>query len=762
MSQLHGIPEAELPHWMKQALRGIDWGILIVLALSLALAWSSFLYDSPPRTYWGESSLFRAADAAQALKEGRLYPRWSPHALYGYGAPIPHFLPNGTPYLIGALSLILDDNLFLAARLFSAFSLCLAACSTYALVARQLDSAAGVLAALAYVYSPFLGLSLPRILGDYETLFASALLACLLWALDKHLTGESPWAELLAIGIVALSCWVAPLLTGIALVFGVVFALWKYGRRALIRLSRVYLLGILANAFFWLPAGLESASIHWLPAPLSAFPFQIHLWGIFQPAQQTDPAALLQTPQLTLGLPALGVLAVLGAYRYLSPQGRAWAHLWSTLSLLIVVLIALFPSALWLLSALSFCVALLLVSLLSLRPHLSQRWRHLLLAACLLSLIVFSTPVWISAQPLALELSPSPYSQVQYELQGFGIAGLAQGAPVPTRFHSLPSPNPALIAGYRDQTLNRFGDVAMLANQASVLENSSHRLRFQLRSDGVLQTQLLLAYFEGWQAHLAGQNIELVEDAISQRASLNLLNSSQAELTLTLGTTPLRTLAWLVSYFSLAIALWRSVRSASQPIRIFTDIQPLSRAERRLSLTVLCLYGIIVSGLMWGHEAGMTPVSLREASGHQLKGAMPLQSRTSVGLEALAYRLSHEDLRAGETLGVTLYWQALRPIRTPHAIRLNLQSVADAAYVFSTPLRPPAHYPTTRWTRGYYVRDEHQIQLPSTLSAGRYILTLEVLECLPTCETGTPASFFDDQGTAQGAVLSLPRILNLR
>ncbi|MFN8565114.1 MAG: hypothetical protein U0703_26605 [Anaerolineae bacterium] len=83
----------DLPMWMQQAMRGTDWGVLIVLGFCLLLGWSFALQPGLPRTNASEHYVFRAADATQAFSEGRLYPRWSPYALGGYGAPIPSYYP---------------------------------------------------------------------------------------------------------------------------------------------------------------------------------------------------------------------------------------------------------------------------------------------------------------------------------------------------------------------------------------------------------------------------------------------------------------------------------------------------------------------------------------------------------------------------------------------------------------------------------------------------------------------------------------------
>src|SRR5947208_13602575 len=82
------IAREDLPIWMQNSLRGTDWGVLIVLVFSLLAAWPFLLQPGLPRTNASEHYVYRAADTAQAFAEGLLYPRWSPNALTGHGAPI--------------------------------------------------------------------------------------------------------------------------------------------------------------------------------------------------------------------------------------------------------------------------------------------------------------------------------------------------------------------------------------------------------------------------------------------------------------------------------------------------------------------------------------------------------------------------------------------------------------------------------------------------------------------------------------------------
>src|SRR5690606_32594054 len=96
----------ELPMWMKQAQRGADWGALLIIAFSLLAAWSFITEPNLPATNHTEHYVFQAEHIAQGFREGLFYPRWSPYAIKGYGAPIPHYYPQGAAYFAAVVNIL--------------------------------------------------------------------------------------------------------------------------------------------------------------------------------------------------------------------------------------------------------------------------------------------------------------------------------------------------------------------------------------------------------------------------------------------------------------------------------------------------------------------------------------------------------------------------------------------------------------------------------------------------------------------------------
>nr|MCU0511691.1 6-pyruvoyl-tetrahydropterin synthase-related protein [Anaerolineae bacterium] len=309
------IPEADLPDWMRRSRRRFDPGLLIVLLFSLGAAWSFLLNPALPRTGDSESYVFRAVDTAAALREGQLYPRWSPHALNGYGAPIPAFYPPAAPYLAGFIAVMFTDDTLVALRLLCAGALLLAGTAVYALVLRRVNAPAGVVAAALYVYSPFIGLTLPHLEGDLAGLLAAALLPALLWAVNRWLALRQPVDfALVAAGTAALLLTQPVYLPVAALLAGGLAALQVLETRQpapVLPLLAALLAGVALAAFYWLPALVEMPFVRWLPAPVPAPAERLTLAGLVQPMRQIDPAALLTPPLFSLGvvLPGLALLS---------------------------------------------------------------------------------------------------------------------------------------------------------------------------------------------------------------------------------------------------------------------------------------------------------------------------------------------------------------------------------------------------------------------------------------------------------------------
>ncbi|MBC7871345.1 MAG: glycosyltransferase family 39 protein, partial [Chitinophagaceae bacterium] len=259
------IPTEELPLWMRQARRGVDWGVVIVFAFSLLAVLPFIVQPSLPRTNASENYVFMAHDDAVAMREGRLYPRWSAHVLQGYGSPIPNFYPPGAPYSAAVLETLFTNNAVTAVRLLFILSLTLAGVMTYAFVMRIAGASAGILASVLYLYSPYVGQVAPYVLGDLPGVLALGLLPTLLWSVHRLLSLNVRFDFTLVILISAALILTEPrtALIGFMLTFLTAASFgWRYKNRIGWMLLALSVGGCLPS-FFWLPAVAERNEVHW-------------------------------------------------------------------------------------------------------------------------------------------------------------------------------------------------------------------------------------------------------------------------------------------------------------------------------------------------------------------------------------------------------------------------------------------------------------------------------------------------------------------
>lgn len=99
----------------------------------------------------------------------------------------------------------------------------------------------------------------------------------------------------------------------------------------------------------------------------------------------------------------------------------------------------------------------------------------------------------------------------------------------------------------------------------------------------------------------------------------------------------------------------------------------------------------------------------------------------------LGYGVSQDYYRAGDIASVTLFWQARATTQTSYTISLHIQDANGRLLVQSDALPVNGARPTTDWKPDEVIEDRREINLPSILAPGQYILTVGVYDA----NTGT-------------------------
>ncbi len=105
-----------------------------------------------------------------------------------------------------------------------------------------------------------------------------------------------------------------------------------------------------------------------------------------------------------------------------------------------------------------------------------------------------------------------------------------------------------------------------------------------------------------------------------------------------------------------------------------------------------------------------------------LTPAAPLRAEFDNAITLLGSELAQTQFKRGETIPLTLFWQAR--LRPDNAQTVFLHLVDNAGNLVAQADAPPLNgaYPTNAWNDGEYVRDPHPFVLPNEIAIGEYVL----------------------------------------
>jgi hypothetical protein len=226
----------------------------------------------------------RYVEFYQGLRDGEIVPRWAADLGAGYGEPTFNFNPPALYYLVSAFHAI--GFTFIASEDLAVFVLLLAAgAGMYLLACDVFGRHGGLVAAVAYVFSPFLLMRLyvGHALADFT---AFAFMPYAFWAISgidrgstsrRFLTGAVAVA-LLMLSSISVAVMVLPALA----LFLALKATSGKDLAALLRGGACVALGLGLSAFFWLPAIRETQFVHISRREAGSLNFHNHFVYIWQ------------------------------------------------------------------------------------------------------------------------------------------------------------------------------------------------------------------------------------------------------------------------------------------------------------------------------------------------------------------------------------------------------------------------------------------------------------------------------------------------
>ncbi|GAB4508535.1 MAG: hypothetical protein OHK0046_01260 [Anaerolineae bacterium] len=758
------IPTESLPLWMQQARQRVDWGILLAICLALVIAHPFWLRESLPSTNATENYVFRAAETALALREGRLYPRWSAAAMGGYGAPIPNYEPPGAPYTAALIEVLFTNDTLLAVRVVYMLAFALAGAMTYAFVTRLWGAGAGVLASVLYVYSPYLGLTAPHVLGDLPGVLAYGLLPGLLWAMHRLLHRNQPFDFLVMPLFMAALILTEPRVAAAGGAFALLYALWYTAqqRRYVARVVLALGAGMALASFYWLPAWIEQDAVRWVAQAIIPLSFAPVLPDVLLPLRLADLNELVPRPHYTLGLSGGLALVVSIVMLILDRARRGLTGLFVVSGVLLLGAAVLMEQS-WLLGAITLCFSITASALIPWSERLNLPWQRLVLPLALMLVLAFSIPVWLPPAGASLSTGISLYDQILYERQGYGVAVLPPGAEVPATLPDVITDDRVLVEGYRTGNPIRLPESQLaMGRQASLMQSSTHSDYYMLKLDKSTVFDILRAPFPGWQAQLNGSPVILDTDPATGLLEVRLPTVENGNLFIRLQSTPIRRFAWGITWvtlFLLILGVTQRLRRTLEPgYPAYARLLLLTNAEARLVSVIFV--GFTAAVLTFGNT--FSPVTLYPRPGAGLDNTIGVRARTGAGLEVLSYELPGRVFTLGDDLELMLAWRTVRPLVQNYQVHVFLQDTALNARWLEDEPRTIGAYPTRRWLPNRYVRDFYHLRLPSQLRPGTYRLAVEVYLCEVVCQPGDRQNFFDASGQFLGPTLLLPPIITLR
>jgi hypothetical protein len=264
--------------------------------------------------------------------------------------------------------------------------------------------------------------------------------------------------------------------------------------------------------------------------------------------------------------------------------------------------------------------------------------------------------------------------------------------------------------------------------------------RYHVSAPKQFRLRLYQFDFPGWRVTVDGEPA-VTELAEPEGFIVVLVPQGDHIVEVEFGSTPPRTLAWIITILSAALAgfvAWRlrvTGESAHDPMSLALD--PPVRSDWPILLVVgaLTLLAIVTQ-----------PLSLFHANSQGRELDVPaVEYYVNFGdqIDLVGFDASRQVAAPGDTIDLMLYWRASRDLDIDYQVFVHILDESGELVAQSDKLNP-GEFPTHRWPLDKYVPDAHSITLPSDLPAGEY----QVAVGLWVQSEGWRLPVFDEQGMA--------------
>jgi hypothetical protein len=730
---------------------------LAVVVVASFLVWRPLLGPEFLGSHDGGFHLLRLIELDGAIRGGALYPRLAPNLASGYDYPVFNYYGPLSVYLAELFKM---TGLGYIDSIKATFGLAviIAGCSMRLLAGDLLPRPSAVAASLAYVFLPYLLLDI-YVRGALAETLALALLPLLFWAVRRVALNPSlKYALAVAVSLAGLV-----LVHNITALLSIPFvtAFWLLSLtetpRLASRLTRAtgfamigVGVGLGLSAFYWLSAIFERELIQSERLYEKFFDYHNHFQSLGKLIQTSFAysydydyfsGTLFRAGMVQIGLATLGLILALR----LSAESRRNAAFWG-----IAMFVAL--SLLWTRSA-------LLWESMPLVSFAQFPWRYLSIVGISSSILIghlASVAYGASLPPWENSRSKSGASVIP--ARGIGLAWLGLIA-VLILFSSLSGLSPGkspmhesdvnlwtmqrrdldsgLVASTIGEYLPRWAD-PLTIGQIPPENTNVGDVRLTVLSTGPLAVEVNVVaerpaaitfdrfFFPGWFSTLDDAPVETRVSGPRGLLSVDV-PAGDHRLKLFFGNTPVRSFATGVSALTLIALLVvtgmlffrrRLDRAPDDSKMVETSTNSPARFDLVLLLP-LVVAGVLVISLNFLATLGAVLPSPKVALTHS--------HTANFGSDV---RLAGVDLGAAQSdrLGLTLFWQARRPIAADYSVALRL--LDSAGNVVGERTKAP-HFglrPSPGWAVGQLIRDHQEIALRPGVPAGEYELVVGMLD----------------------------------
>ncbi len=670
-----------------------DSGLLAAALLPLVAILPTFNGDWVINTADGVFHVHRIFAMTTLMQNGDLYPRWIPYFHLGYGYPVFNFYAPLATWLGGLLG-VLGISASLAFTLIVAVGWMLGSAGVYALGRRWLPVPMALVGAALWAYAPSAFQGVWNI-GSIAQMTASALVPWLFLVIIR-LADQPSLRRVSALGavfgLILLAHQPTAVLVGLFVAPGApLLCLWfaRWDKRWLGRWVAVgggLVLGAGIAMIFLLPMVLElpyiqvSEGADNLPNVLSASFLQPY--QLFLPAFAPDLSDLNRNLPDSIGL-LTGVLAAVGLVGLVVKRKYRLALVWGAAGVFVIFLLLPISLDFWLkvplLGQLRFpgrvlrlggiFFALMGASSLLLLPRRWQVWGS---GAMLVVVFVSAMPtLYPSRESLDFsQLSAADF--IRYEMDTYSFGGTSYDEFKPIWGEGIPYDTPDIESYVNDPLrvdfITRDGEGEALTREGA--------MTYRYKAEQPQEVHFRQFYFPGWAATIDGVPVAVFPNAEFGLLSVNV-PAGEHVISLSRPGTLVENISPVLSLVSVVIAGVFAVRGRE-------SLSPSATRESRLYGRFAQVVMVSVVGFAVVNRLYIQPQTdwFRLRSPLDAPAAMqtPVHATFGDAYELLGYTLDQTRVVAGETLNVTLFWRALRPLEVPYppTVQLVNRAVSEA------------------------------------------------------------------------------------